>query len=132
MKYIVHTRFNKEAINGKVDISVSTECNSLNGVIYYEDTPLCLVTSENAHLYFARNDDGNGIERGKLTKLIIEKLNQNDDKYQNRWDKIWRCPICRGYKRPEFSDHWVWSHSFYTADINNLRHIAKLIDVEVK
>ena len=131
MKYTVHTRFNKNAICGNVDLPISTECESKDGIIYFEDKPLCLVNSENSHLHFARNNDGLGIERGRVTKLIIEKLKVNDENYQKRWDKIWKCPICRGYKRPEFADHWIWSHAFYNADINNLYHIARILEVEV-
>ena len=127
MKYIVYKRFNIQAICGEVDLPVFTECESKEGVIYYNEMPLCLVNSENAHLYFVRNDDGNGLERSRLIRSIIDKLSTNDEEYQERWDKVWSCPICRGYKRPEHSDHWVWGHAFYIANIDNLRHIANLI-----
>lgn len=129
MKYIVHKRFKEKAICGNVNIPALTECEAINGMIYFNHKPICLITSENAHLYFARNDDRNGMQRGKLTSDIISKLKTRDNNYQERWNKIWDDAVCQAYKRHEYSDHWLWNHAFYNADINTLLYIAKLIEV---
>lgn len=131
MNYIVHKRFKTKAICGDVNIPATTTCLSIDGVIFYKDKPICVVTSENAHNYFARNNDGNGIKRGNLTQKIIKTLTKDeynqDSVYQERWDRIWNDPLCAKYKRKEHKDHWLWNHSFYNAPIEDLEYIYNLI-----
>lgn len=129
MKYITHKRFKQKAICGEVNLPAMTECNEINGMIFYDHKPICVATSENAHLYFARNDDGNGMERGKLTRSIVETLSKADDAYQERWDKVWDDVTCQMYKRQEHQDHWIWNHAFYNADLGTLKYIAELVGV---
>lgn len=127
MKYITHRRFKERAICGDVNIPAMTECEERNNMIYYKEKAICLVTSENAHTYFAVNEDGNGLRRGELIKSITSLLRRKDDKHQTRWDKVWDDPKCQKYKRPEHSDHWLWNNEFYTAEIADLEYILKLI-----
>lgn len=127
MKYIVHKRFKQKAICGDVNLAATTECEEVNGMIYHDHKRLCVVTSDNAHLFFARNDDGNGIERGALTRSIVNTLSKQDSNYQARWDKVWSDETCRAYKRHEHADHWIWNHAFYNADIATLKYIADLV-----
>ena len=127
MKYIVHKRFHSTAICGEVNIPAMTECESNGVFITLDGKPLCCTTCENAHQFFAINDDGNGMERGKLTQEIQKTLAKNDAQHQERWDKVWDDPICRPYKRSDYDDYWLWNHEFFNADINDLRHIARLV-----
>lgn len=127
MKYIVHTRFKAKAICGEVNLPALTEVELKDNMLYWQDKPLCVITSENAHTYFARNDDGQGMERGRLTQAITKTLENNDDKYQERWDKVWEDTICQKYKRTEYADYWLWNHAFFNADIADLEHIYNLI-----
>ena len=127
MKYIVHKRFRSKAICGEVNLPAMTETESIGDIITYNGQPLCLDTSENAHQFFARNDDGNGILRGKLTQAIQKTLAKRDKNYQARWDRVWDDPACQPYKREEFADYWLWNHAFFNADIDVLQHIAKLV-----
>lgn len=131
MKYIAHRRFKTTAICGDVNIPACTECEENNGTIQYNGKDVCSIFSENAHQYFARNNDGRGLERGKLTQAITKKLSHYDEDYQNRWDKIWDDPMCQPYRRPEHKDFWLWNHNFYNADIGVLRHIANLIGINI-
>lgn len=127
MKYVVYRRFKNKAICGQVNLPALTQCEMENGLITFHGEPICVVTSENAHNYFARNDDGLGIERGNLTQKIIRRLSKKDDQYQDRWDMIWDDAICQKYRRHEHEDHWIWGHAFYNAGIEDLQHIASLI-----
>lgn len=127
MKYIVHNRFKGLAICGEVNIPSNTECEKIEGMIILNGKPLCVATSENAHRYFSRNDDGNGMERGFLTSRIISTLKKQDDLYQTRWDAVWDDTICRKYKMRQHQDNWVWNHSFFNAPIEDLRYIYKLV-----
>lgn len=70
MQYIVHRRLKDAAICGGVNIPATTICEEICGVIYYNGLPVCYTTSENAHQFFARNDDECGLRRGKLTQTI--------------------------------------------------------------
>ena len=93
----------------------------------FDGKPICFTTSENAHQYFARNDDGQGVERGKLMQSIQRKLAKRDGAYQGRWDKVWEDKICAKYRRKEYDDFWLWNHEFFNAGIEDLKYIAKLV-----
>ena len=132
MKYIVHRRFKHNAICGEVNLPAMTECESVDNVICLEGKELCVTTSLSAHQYFARNDDGQGMLRGKLTQNIMKALEaegdpRTDTVYQAKWDKVWDDELCQQYKRIEHADFWLWNHDFYNAPIEDLRHIAALV-----
>ena len=92
MKYIVHKRFKGKALCGEVNLPAMTEVENKDGVICYNGSALCFDCSENAHQFFARNDDGNGMLRGKLTQAIQGRLAKHDKQHQSRWDKVWEDP----------------------------------------
>lgn len=127
MTYITTQRFKSKAICGDVNLPALTEVTLIGNMLYFGDKPLCVVTSENAHRHFARNDDGQGMERGRLTRTIMEALARKDEKHQDRWDKVWEDELCRKYKRKEYADYWLWNHAFFNADIADLEHIYNLI-----
>ena len=89
MKYIAHKRFKGQAICGTVNIPAMTECYTENEFLVLDGKKICVVFSENAHIYFAVNEDGCGIQRGRLTSEIIKILVTKDDKYNARWEKVW-------------------------------------------
>ena len=72
MKYITHNRFKKLAACGEaVNIPYGTEMETAGDfIITTEGKPICYATSEAAKMHFARNDYGQGLERGKLTWAI--------------------------------------------------------------
>lgn len=113
-----------------MNIPALSICEENNGLIFYNDLPVCYSTSENAHQFLARNDDNNGLKRGKLTQAIQNTLAKRDNDYQNRWNKVWSNPKCQKYKRVEYDDYWLWNHDFFNADIETLRYIAKLVGVK--
>ena len=128
MDYIAHTRFRGKALCGRVNIPAGTKCRESGGVILYGGGAVCAARSENAHQYFARDDDGCGMERGRLTRQIQKTLQKRDKHYQDRWDRIWADPICQKYKRCEHEDFWLWNHEFFNAPIFDLRHIAGITE----
>lgn len=130
MRFIVHKRFKDKALCGNVNLPAMTVCECDGVIIKYNGNPICATTSENAHLHFALDDDGKGIQRGKLICSIQKKLSKRDDEYQVRWDKVWEDPVCKKYKRTEHADHWLWNHDFYNANIWDLQHIARLIGIK--
>lgn len=127
MKYITFSRFKGVAICGDVNIPALTKVDERGDMIFLDDKPVCFTRSENAHKHFARNDDGQGMERGRLTRAIMETLAKKDEKHQERWDKIWEDGLCQKFKHPLHSDHWLWNNAFYNAEISELEHIYNLI-----
>ena len=128
MKYICFRRFREKALCGEVNIPYGTKLVETNIVISYYGNPICYTKSQNAYDYFARNDDGKGLERGKLTAEIIKLLNnRNDGKYQDRWDRIWGDLSLLKYKRPEHDDYWLWNYDFFNASIEELSRIKSII-----
>lgn len=127
MKYITYLRFQGNSISGNINLPALTEIVEQNGTLYFQDKPICLATSENAHKHFARDDDNMGMERGSLIKQIIKLLSKQDKNYQNRWDKIWKDTLCQKFKHSFHTNNWLWNHSFYNADIKDLKYIYILI-----
>ena len=123
MEYIVYKRFKTKAICGDVNIPALSKCELTGPYICFEKKPLCVAASENAHNYFMRNDDGNGMLRGDLIDTIKKTLQNNKEK----WDKVWEDDLCRKYRRAEHKDHWLWNHDFYNADIADLEYICRLV-----
>ena len=126
MKYIVTKRFKGKTICGNVNLAYGTECEEKNNTIYYGGKPLCFVTSENAHNYFSRNDDGQGERRGELVREIMGRLKGNSE----AWGRVWDDPAIRKYKRVEFADYWLFNHDFYNAPVEDLEHILKIVKGE--
>ena len=127
MEYIVHKRFRAKTMSGDVNIPALSVCEEKNGIIYYNNKAICTTISKNAHQYFATNNDGNGMLRGKLTQSIQKTLDKNKEK----WNKVWEDPICQKYKRIEHADHWLWNHDFFNADLNDLEYISKLVGAKI-
>lgn len=127
MEYICYKRFKQTAICGNVNIPYGTVLAAENGIISNNGKPICYTTSQNAYDYFSINDDGDGIDRGKLTSEIVRTLMKRDAKHQSRWDKIWSDLSLLKYKRPEHADHWLWNHDFYCAPIADLERIKQMI-----
>ncbi len=98
-------------------------------MIIHQGAAVCTVASRNAHIHFARDDDGQGLERGALTLAITKRLEQQDKDHQARWDRVWEDSTCQKYRHPEHEDFFLWGHKFYEAPVEDLRHIAALIGV---
>lgn len=130
MKYIVHKRFKGKAICGDVNLPAMTECECDGNIVRCNGKDICSAKSENAHQFFTINEDGKGMERGRLTRSIQKTLAQNDEDHQARWDKVWDDEKCQPYRRKDYTDYWLWNHDFFNADIDVLKHIAKLVGVK--
>lgn len=126
MTYLVTRRFKAKTMSGIVNLPYGTACELRGETIYHGGKPLCFVTSENAHQYFSRNDDGQGERRGELVREIMGRLKGNSE----AWERVWDEPSIRKYKRVEFADYWLFNHNFYNAPIADLEHILKIVKGE--
>lgn len=127
--YIVRKRARFNSINGPVNLPYGTPVEAVDGFLVHNGRALCATTCENAHRYFARNDDGNGKTRGALIDAITAKLERKDANHQKRWDLIWEDQAAEKLRHPDHADHWLWGHAFFEADLADLEHIAALIGV---
>lgn len=125
--YIVKKRMREAGISGRVNLPYGTEVEAVDGLIIHQGAAVCAVTSRNAHLYFARDDDGQGRERGALTLAITSTLEKRDKDHQARWDRVWEDETAQKYRRQDHEDHFLWGHAFFEAPVEDLRHIADLI-----
>lgn len=129
MEYIVTKRFKGVAITGDVNLPYGTELECSGGVISTLDgKSLCFDHSQNAYDYMARNDDGRGLERGKLTQDIVKRLAVVDDKHQARWNELWDDERAEKFRRKDHGDFWLWSYDFYNAEIADLEYILYRIE----
>jgi hypothetical protein len=129
MEYINHRRYRGQICGGKrVNFPYGTRFQSKGDMILTESgNPVCVTTSQVAYDYFSRNDDGNGLERGKLVREIKGRLENHDKNHQARWDKLWEDPQASALKKADSPGFWVWSVDFYNADISTLKHILSLV-----
>lgn len=125
--YIVNKRAKIQGIEGYVNLPYGTEVSAEGQFIYYQGKRICAVTSSNAHTFFSQNDDGNGLQRGRLVRAIKNTLERRGVNYQKRWNKVWEDPLCQKYRRSEHEDFWLWNHDFYNASVDDLKYIANLV-----
>lgn len=126
--YIVRRRARFLSICGPVNLPYGTEVSSDGAFLTVNGEKLCSITSQNAYDFFSRNDDGMGLERGKLVQDIRSTLERRDAKYQSRWDRLWADEGANKLRRTDHEDYWLWSYAFYNADVNELRRIRRLLE----
>ena len=132
MRYVVFRRYRGRCFCGNVNLPFGTVCEERDGFISLNGNSLVLADSETAHSYFARDDDGRGIERGKLTREILDRLGPCADPRKNAerqkaWDRIWTDPKLQKYKMREHADPGLWNHAIFIAEISDLKYILSII-----
>lgn len=130
MRYITHRRYKGNTVCGRVNIPAMTEVEEQNGLIYYNGLPVCVARSDVGTSHFCRNDNEDGMERGRLTREITSRLVRHgigDTNNDKRWRKIWSDELCQKYKRDDFADYWLWNYDFFQAPIEDLQYILALI-----
>jgi hypothetical protein len=137
MEYITFKRYRGKTFGGVVNIPALTILEAREGVLYYNNNVVCAIHSDVCNEYFANNDDGNGVHRGRLTQAIKKRLavlpGDTVASRQQRWDKVWADELCAKYRDKKDPNYWLWDDSFYTAPIEDLQYIAHLIGAkEVK
>ena len=130
-EYVARKRARLTGSCGPLNIPYGSTLETVGDILYWQDKPVCTITSQNAYDYFSSNHDGRGLERGGLVSAILARLMKRGADYQARWDKVWEDPLCEKYKRPEHADFWIWSYDFYNAPIEDLRYIAGLVGAKI-
>lgn len=126
MRYISHHRFKTRALCGAVNLPYGTEVECREGMLYHDGKPLCAARSQNGKEHFARNDDGHGRERGKLTHWIAFEALRAGAKHAEARREL----VCREYARflrPE-CDTILFTDEFFAADIETLREMKTRLE----
>ena len=130
MRYITTKRFKRKGIDGNFNIPYGTAIESENGYLWQDGRRICSEKSAAMREYFARNDDGLGQKRSKVTHSIIDAMLMRDgetkDDWQKRWDVLWEDPVCNKYRKDYSETTFLWGISFYNAPLLDLYHIAAL------
>jgi hypothetical protein len=129
MTYITIKRYKHNAIGGYLNLPYGTPVDNIDGMLCYNGKPICVARSFNAHEHFARNDDGHGQERGKLSHAIIKKLGGTHRELTAEWKAVFDDDLANSYSRQDSIDYWLWDDSFYQAPIEDLEHIARLVGI---
>lgn len=140
MKYITHHRFKSKALCGEVlNLPYGTELTLKDDTLFtLGGKAVCFVTSENAKMYFSRNDDKDGLERGKYTwEIAFRKRNADDPKYAKcggyRFSDKQRDIITRHYQRfiREDCDFIIFNDRFFRAPVEELKEMANELGIAV-
>lgn len=137
MKYITHHRFKGiGACGDKFNIPRGKTFEVIAGFIATpEGRAICTTKSENAHKYFAIDDDGMGIERGELTYAIAYSPRKRIDSEGHcfRLSEEEQLTLRKDWShflRP-YDDVILFNDDFFNADVEELRKVAKAINIKV-
>lgn len=81
--YITVKRAKFKTISGEVNIPYGTKLEVGGNVLLHNGKPVCAVFSDCAYEFFAQNDDGQGLLRGKLIQTIKSTLAKHDEAHQD-------------------------------------------------
>ena len=132
MKYITIKRYKRNKLN----IPYGTEVEEIDGTLYYNNQRICGDHSAVMREYFARNDDGLGLKRGKVAHAIIDAMlmreGESKEDWQKRWDILWNDPCCNKYRKDFSESTFLWGIEFFNATLIDLYHIAALAGAKIK
>ena len=127
-------------LSGRREIQEGERLQERNGFLYQNGLPVCIYRSDVAKHHFARNDDGKGMERGKLTYAIAysdrvrEWEEKNGDESVTRSARMTPEEAAMIRERfPRFvregSDALNFSDAFFLADIEDLKAVADSLGI---
>ncbi|MBO5501389.1 MAG: hypothetical protein J6J43_03530 [Oscillospiraceae bacterium] len=138
MIYVTHNRFKELAACGEtLNIPYGTELKTAGQfIITKEGKPVCFATSENAKKHFARNDDGMGLERGKLTWAIaysqrvrkgengrVQRFtDQEIELLEREWAHFLRQDV----------EVILFNEDFFAAEVPELQKLADALHIKVR
>ena len=124
MNYICIFEYSGKAINCKhVTIPYGAEMTDNGNYIFDADkNPICRIDSQVGHMYFANNDDGNGLERGAIIRKLTIDCKYSDEQvniiFDNYSDFL------------QSTEFLLFNNDFYRADIDTLRTLIHDLGIE--
>lgn len=133
-KFITHKRFRGIGICGKqLNIPYGTELTTLgNFIMTLNGEHICYSTSETAQRYFAINNDGKGLERGKLTYAIAYSSRDagNGFRFSDEEQQILRSKW--GKFLMKLADVILFNDAFFAASPDILEQVANDVHIKTK
>ena len=134
MRYITHHRFKGLALCGEqLNLPYGTELERRGETLFTADgRAVCYHRSENAKRHFARDDDGRGLERGRLTHAIAYSSRNAGNGF--RFSEEEAETLARDWRHflREGLDFIVFNDSFFTAEPEELQRLAKATHIKVR
>ena len=136
MLYIAIKRYKrpKRGERKSINIPYGSNLEEHNGNLYYCGVEVCSDHAAVMREYFTRNDDGRGLERGKLSQAIVRTLQikpgETREEHDRRWAVCWNDALCMRYRKQAQADMFLWDISFFNAPIEDLSYIAALVGAE--
>ena len=132
MKYICHRRYRGKGISGKkYFFKRGVQLESIGQFITFNGAPVCAIQSENAHLYYANNEDGFGLMRGGLTFAIAYSKRQpnydNEFRFTMEEQEMLRAEYPFWLK--DDSEAILFNDNFFNADVEELKNLAERLEV---
>ncbi len=131
MQYVAIKRFKRNGIGGAFNIPYGSPIEENGGTLYYKDKAICTDHSAVMREYFARNNDGKGLERGELSQSIVDTLHirngETKEHHDKRWGVCWEDSLCMSYRKQAQDDFFLWDISFFNAPIEDLKYILNLV-----
>ena len=133
MKYITHHRFKGMAACGKrFNLPYGTKLELTGGFITAGGKAICFPTSENAHMHFARNDDGKGLERGALTYAIAYAQRNTGTGYRFTKEEAEMLATRWPHFLRQDSDYILFNQQFFEADVPELKALASALNIKTR
>ena len=132
MNYICHNRFNKIGASGKEYlIRYKDTVETVGKYIAKGAEAICTITSDDAFRHFARNDDNNGLERGKLTYKIAYAPRRPNMDNDYRFTEAEIEMLRTEYNRFLVDDRVavIFNYDFFNADIDELKELYERLEV---
>ena len=130
MRYVCCRRYKANDLNGKfINLPYATGLETQGRYIVTPDgRPLCFIKSQTAHMYFAVNDDGDGLKRGEITYKLAFKPRETSEGF--RYTKAERAKIVEKWSKYIRTDveMLLFNHDFFCAPLSDLEAMAA--DVE--
>lgn len=138
MEYIVHHRFRTIAACGQhMNIPYGAKFETIGDYIATSDGKgICAVTSEDAQMHFAWNDDGLGLERGARTYAIAysqrkrkwpdKSIHRFSEEEVNMLESRWKHWLRQDVDTILFND------AFFAAQPDELQRLADALKIKVR
>lgn len=138
MKYITHRRYQGLALCGeRLNLPYGTTLQSEGEILTTMDgKAVCCRASENAKMHFARDDDGQGLERGALSWAIAYSQRQRKSKNGAlyRFSDKERAMLSRDWRKFLRTDleMILFNDNFFAAELSELQKLAAALQIKIK
>ncbi len=134
MKYIVHHRYKGPAADGeRMNIPYGTQFDTIGDFIATpQGKGICFTGSDVAQRYFARNDDGRGLERGALTYAIAFSNRSGGNGFRFSDSEIEMLERDWAHWLRQDVDTIIFNEAFFAAQPEDLQRLASALKIKIR